>query len=64
MKGKSYKKATLAFDPCRTYLKAIQMLRNKISHYSNILGKTTVRNISRTHNTTFDFSIFMCKNIK
>lgn len=107
MKGKSYKKATSAFDPCRTYLKAIQMLRNKISHHSNILGKkspyhvkgnsysiyfigyygisawasfllndsntsirlkkevkNTIRKINRTYNTTFDFSTFMCKNIK
>lgn len=39
MKGKNYKKAISVFDPCKIYLKAIQMLRNKISHHSNILGK-------------------------
>lgn len=39
MNGKNYKKPISAFDPTRVYLKSIQMLRNKISHHSNILGK-------------------------
>lgn len=39
MNDKNYKKPDNLNDPCRVDLKAIQMLRNKISHYSNILGK-------------------------
>lgn len=39
MKGKSYKKPKEVMDPSRVDLKAIHMLRNKISHHSNILGK-------------------------
>lgn len=39
MEGKPYKKVKGAMDPSRTDLKAIHMLRNKISHHSNILGK-------------------------
>lgn len=39
MNGKNYKKPITAFDPTKVYLKSIQMLRNKISHHSNILGK-------------------------
>lgn len=39
MEGKKYKKPKEANDPSRVDLKAILMLRNKISHHSNILGK-------------------------
>jgi len=39
MNGKNYKIPISTFDPTRVYLKSIQMLRNKISHHSNILGK-------------------------
>lgn len=39
MNYKNYKKPNNLNDPCRVDLKAIQMLRNKISHHSNILGK-------------------------
>lgn len=41
MNGLSYKKGKTPNDPTKTHLKAIQMLRNKISHHSNILGKRT-----------------------
>lgn len=39
MEGKPYKKTKRESDPSRVDLKAIHMLRNKISHHSNILGK-------------------------
>ena len=39
MEGKPYKKPKGLMDPSRVDLKSIHMLRNKISHHSNILGK-------------------------
>lgn len=39
MEGKPYKKPKEVMAPSRVDLKAIHMLRNKISHHSNILGK-------------------------
>jgi|GEM_PF-1856496 abortive infection bacteriophage resistance protein len=39
MENNSYKKAKGSMNPSRIDLKAVHMLRNKISHHSNILGK-------------------------
>lgn len=39
MGGKPYKRPKGVMDPSRVDLKAVHMLRNKISHHSNILGK-------------------------
>lgn len=45
MDGKIYVKTNSILNPSRVYLKAIQMLRNKISHHSNILGKKSPFNV-------------------
>ncbi|MFQ6792973.1 MAG: Abi family protein [Thomasclavelia sp.] len=54
MEGKPYKKPKGAMEPSRVDLKAIHMLRNKISHHSNILGKRSPYIVKRK-----SYSIFL-----